>query len=715
MTTTKRPVLLLAIVSGLMLGACSQDKPAAPAATTAAPAAAMPDAAALKAAGNDGKEWLTYGGNYAETRFSPLKQITTDNVKELGVAWSFDTDSFRGLEGTPLVHDGIIYGTRPWSSVFAVDARTGKSLWDYDPQVDKSMGWKACCDVVNRGVALYEGMVYVGALDGRLIALDAKTGKEVWSVATTDPAKPYTITGAPRVVDGKVLIGQGGAELGSRGYLTAYDAKTGQQAWRFWVVPGNPADGFENPDMEKAAATWSGKWWEVGGGGDPWDTIVYDPDSRTVYLGTGNGSPWSHQLRSEGKGDNLYLSSIVALNVDDGRVKWHYQTTPGDNWDYTATQPLMLATLTMNGVPRKVIMQAPKNGFFYVLDRETGKLLSADAYAEVNWASGIDLESGRPIETGNGRYTTAISMVMPGPTGAHNWHPMSYNPATGLVYLPTLQGTTFPYSMEKGFKHQQGTWNLGINHDAMVGIPLKPQSEYKPGTGPKTRTPGALVAWDPIKREPRWVVDYPFAIDGGTLTTAGNLVFQGGADGKLRGFTADKGELVWEVDLGVGVMAAPITFELDGKQYLSVLVGWGGSSGLIGPSSTGAYKPVGRLWTFVLGGDKNIVPVKGQPLPELTAIPFDNSKKVLAQGENVYTKHCMLCHGAGAVSGGALADLRYAAPATYDNILNIVRHGAYASSMGMPNLGEWVTDEDVNATKNWLLSLRADLMKPKKK
>ncbi|MEI7948978.1 MAG: PQQ-dependent dehydrogenase, methanol/ethanol family [Gammaproteobacteria bacterium] len=714
MTTTTKSVLLLAMISGLMqLGACSQDKPAATAASTAVTAAAMPDSATLKAAADDGKEWLTYGHDYAETRFSPLTQITADNVKELGVAWTFDTDSFRGLEGTPLIHDGIIYATRPWSSVFALDARSGKQLWDFDPQVDKSIGWKACCDVVNRGVALFEGKVYVGAIDGRLIALDAKTGKQLWQVQTTDPMRPYTITGAPRVVDGKVLIGQGGAELGSRGYLTAYDANTGAQVWRFWVVPGNPADGFENPDMEKAAATWSGKWWEVGGGGDPWDTIVYDPTLRTVYVGTGNGSPWSHQLRSEGKGDNLYLSSIVALNVDDGRIKWHYQTTPADNWDYTATQPLMLADLTMNGLPRKVIMQAPKNGFFYVLDRETGKLLSADPYAEVSWASGVDLESGRPIETGNGRYTTAISMVMPGPTGAHNWHPMSYNPATGLVYLPTMQGTSFPYSQEKGFTHKPGTWNLGINHDAMVGIPLKPQSEYKPGTGPKTRTPGALVAWDPIKREPRWVVDYPFAIDGGTLSTAGNLVFQGGADGKLRGFTADKGELVWEVDLGVGIMAPPITFELDGKQYLSVLAGWGGSSGLIGPSNTGQYKPIGRLWTFVIGGDKNIVPVKGQPLPELTTIAFDSNKKVLAQGENVYTKHCMLCHGAGAVSGGALVDLRYAAPATYDNILNIVRHGAY-TGLGMPNLGEWVTDEEVNALKNWLLSLRADLMKAKK-
>ncbi|HTQ98716.1 MAG TPA: PQQ-dependent dehydrogenase, methanol/ethanol family [Candidatus Acidoferrum sp.] len=713
MHTSARKLLALTVVAAA-LAACSKQEAPAPQAAAPAPVASPTAAQLTNAQNDDGKEWLSYGRDYAETRFSPLKQITADNVKDLGVAWTFDTDSFRGLEGTPLVHDGIIYATRPWSSVFALDARTGKKLWDFDPQVDKSMGWKACCDVVNRGVALYENKIYVGALDGRLIALDAKTGAQLWQVQTTDPKESYTITGAPRVVDGKVLIGQGGAEMATRGYLTAYDANTGEQKWRFWVVPGDPAKGFENPDVEKAATTWSGKWWETGGGGNPWDTIVYDAEARLLYVGTGNGSPWSHQIRSEGKGDNLYLSSIVALNIDDGRVKWYYQPTPAENWDYDATQPLMLNEFTINGQPRKVVMQASKNGFFYVLDRMTGKLLTADPFAEITWASGIDLETGRPKETPEGRYTaTAISMVMPGPTGAHNWHPMSYNPATGLIYLPTIQGSSFPYSQEKGFVHKPGTWNLGINTGTMADIPQRPKKDYAPGTGPKTRTPGALLAWDPIKREPRWVVDYPYAIDGGTLSTAGNLVFQGGADGKLRAFTADKGELSWEVNLGVGIMAPPVTYELDGKQYLSVLAGWGGSSGLIGPSNTGEYKPIGRLWTFVLGGDKNIVPVKGMPLPELTAIAFDNNKKVLAHGEDIYGKHCMLCHGAGGVSGGTLADLRYAAPATYDNILNIVRHGAYAPSMGMPNLGEWVTDDDVLAVKNWLLSLRADLMKPK--
>src|SRR5690606_14687515 len=395
------------VVSTFQLVACSGESttqaPASTPATSSTTTNALPDT-----------ERTSYGLDFGETRYSTLAQINDSNVADLGLAWYFDSGEVRGHEATPVIVDGVMYATRPWSSVFALDARTGELLWNYDPKVDKAMGWKACCDVVNRGVAYYDGKVYVGTLDGRLVALYSKTGQVVWETLTVDQGRPYTITGAPRIADGKVLIGNGGAELGTRGYLTAYDAQTGEEAWRFWVVPGNPADGFENPDVEAAAATWAGNWWEVGGGGTPWDTIVYDPELRLVYVGTGNGSPWSHELRSNGEGDNLFLSSIVALHVDTGRVAWHYQTTPADNWDYTAVQPLMLADLPINGVLRKVIMQAPKNGFFYVLDRITGELISADAYAEVTWASGVDLESGRPIETPQARYGAELSTVMPG-------------------------------------------------------------------------------------------------------------------------------------------------------------------------------------------------------------------------------------------------------------------------------------------------------------
>jgi quinohemoprotein ethanol dehydrogenase len=654
-------------------------------------------------------EWLTYGHDYAETRFSTLTEINDGNVGELGLAWSFDTDSFRGLEATPLVHDGILYATRPWSSVFALDARTGKVLWDYDPKVDKSIGWKACCDVVNRGVALYDGKIYVGTIDGRLIALNATSGEELWSVVTVDQSRPYTITGAPRIADGKVLIGNGGSALGARGYVTAYDAQTGAEAWRFWVVPGNPAAGFENPDMEFAAKTWFGTWWEVGGGGTAWDSIIYDPELRLVYVGTGNGSPWSRELRSAGQGDNLFLSSIVALHVDTGRVAWYYQTTPGDDWDFTAVQGLMLAELVVDGQERKVIMQAPKNGFFYVLDRVTGELLKAEPYANVTWATGVSKETGRPIETPQARYRDFVSTVMPGPGGAHNWHPMSYSPLTGLVYLPTQQGSRFNYVKAPDFQYQPGKWNTGIVLGNSAGLPQRPASEYADGAGPQNPTPGALLAWDPLEMRPRWQIDYPNAINGGTLATAGNLVFQGTSDGQLRAYAADDGELLWSVDLGVAVVAPPITYILDGRQYVSVLAGWGGATALFGVNPTGEYKPEGRLWTFVLGGDQNIVPVRGQPLPELSAVPFDNDTVLLQKGSDLYAERCAMCHGRNAASGGALADLRYATPATYDIFQNIVRDGAYAG-LGMPKLGEYLSETDVEAIKHFILSQRSALL-----
>ena len=672
-------------------------------------AAQSPDAATLAAAATEPTEWITHGRDYGETRYSPLEQINADNVSELGVAWTFDTGEVRGHEATPLVHNGVLYATRPWSSVFALNAATGELLWDYDPQVDKAMGWKACCDVVNRGVAMFEGKIFAGIIDGRLVALDATTGELVWEVMTVDPSRPYTITGAPRVAEGKVIIGNGGGDLGSRGYVTAYDATTGEQVWRFWVVPGNPADGFETPDMEFAAQTWAGNWWEVGGGGNAWDSIIYDPDTRLVYVGTGNGSPWSHEIRSNGVGDNLFLSSIVALQVDTGRVAWYYQTTPGDDWDYTATQPLMLVDLPINGVLRKVIMQAPKNGFFYVLDRETGDLIYADPYATVNWATGVDLETGRPMETPQARYDHTITLIKPGPNGGHNWHPMSYNPNTGLVYIPSMQGVSFPYAVDQGFVHKPGTWNTGIVMGTREQTGVRPDHLYTPGTGPEYEFTGALLAWDPLEREPRWIVDYPVTTNGGTLSTGGNLVFQGSSDGHFRAFTADTGDLLWQVELGPGVMAAPITYQLEGEQYLSVLVGWGGSAGVFGSKATDVYKGEGRLWTFRLGGEQDFEPVRGQPLPELTAIPYDDDPDIQTLGNNIYHQRCFYCHGVGASSGGIISDLRYSAPATYEAYNSIVLEGAY-ESLGMPNLSEFITADELDAVKHWLLSLRAELM-----
>jgi len=666
----------------------------------------------LTAASPDGAEWLSYGRDPGEMRYSPLDQINAENVAELGVAWTYDPGTYRGLEATPLVHNGIMYGTLPWSRVFAVDARTGEEIWTFDPMVDKGIGWKACCDVVNRGVAMHDGKVFVGTIDGRLIALDSADGSVVWEVQTLiDTGRPYTITQAPRIADGKVIIGNSGAELGVRGYVTAYNAEDGSQAWRFWVVPGNPADGFENEDVELAATTWEGNWWEQGGGGTSWDAIAYDDEAGLVYIGTGNGSPWVHELRSNGVGDNLYLSSIVALDVDTGKVEWYYQTTPADNWDYTAVQQIMLADLVINGVPRKVLMQAPKNGFFYVLDRITGDLIYADPYTKVTWAKGVDLETGRPIETAQARYDDQIAMLLPGPGGGHNWHPMSFNPNTGLLYLPTEQGNSFPYGVDVEFTYKPGTWNAGVSAlGSLERVPFLGDDGYEEGTGPAApENPGVLVAWDPVQRRARWQINYGILSNGGTLTTGGNLVFQGIGDGHLMAYRADNGDKVWEVDLGVGIMAAPMTYMIDGVQYVSVLVGWGGTNGLVGENHTGEYKAPGRLWTFRLGGDMNIEPVTGREMPELTAIPYDDDPEIQYQGSHLYGQRCFVCHGPNAVSAGMIADLRYASPATYDIFDNIVRQGAY-TGLGMPNLGAFVSEDDLYAIKNFILAQRAAAM-----
>ncbi|HLF09757.1 MAG TPA: PQQ-dependent dehydrogenase, methanol/ethanol family [Gammaproteobacteria bacterium] len=663
------------------------------------------DDAALVNAANSGDEWLTYGRDYAETRFSPLDQINSDNVARLGLAWYYDTDSLRGLEATPLVSNGVLYATTSWSNVFALDARTGALLWRWDAQADRDRGARACCDAVNRGVALYQGKVYVGVIDGRLAALDAATGELIWQVQTTPTDEPYTITGAPRVVDGKVFIGNGGAELGVRGFVSAYAADTGELVWRFYTVPGDPSQPFESPALEAAAKTWTGEWWKMGGGGTAWDAFAYDPQAKLLYVGTGNGSPWDRNIRSPGGGDNLYLSSILALNVDTGELVWHYQTTPGESWDYTAVQQLTLADVTIDGRERKVIMQAPKNGFFYVLDRLTGELLSAKPFALVTWASGVDMSTGRPIETAHARYADALTSIQPGPGGAHNWQPMSYNPETGLVYIPASEGG-FVYANDPQFKFLPRAWNLGVSIGTNAGVAELPASQYSPGTGEPAGAPSSLLAWDPVAQQPRWRVlhDSP---GGGTLTTAGNLVFQGTADGRFVAYSADRGEKLWEAQLGNGILAAPSTYVLDGKQYVSILVGWGGSSGLFGLNPARQYKAEGRLFTFVLDGARDFQPVRGIEKPALSIMEFEASPEQLARGADLFGQRCAMCHGFAAASGGSIADLRYAAPATFEIFDRIVRQGAYID-LGMPAF-DWLSEADVDAIRSYVLSLRQAL------
>jgi quinohemoprotein ethanol dehydrogenase len=571
------------------------------------------DSNTLKNAAKNGDEWLTYGRDYAETRFSPLKQIDSTNVQRLGLAKVWPTRALGAIESTPLVHDGILYGTLSYGAVFAFDLRTGERIWEWDPKVTLEKQQRACCGVVNRGVAMYQGRIYVGVLDGRLAALDAKTGHLDWEVQTTPPDEWYTITGAPRVIKRHVMIGNGGAEYAVRGFLSAYNAATGKLDWRFYTVPGDPSKPFENPALAAAAKTWNGEWWKMGGGGTPWDTMAYDPDADLMYLGTGNGGPWDRNTRSPGGGDNLYLSCILALRPDTGALVWYYQTTPGDSWDYTATQQITLADIRLEGATRKVLMQAPKNGFFYVIDRITGKLISAEPYGNITWAKGVDMKTGRPIENEGVRYPAGTAMpVSPGPGGVHNWHPMSWNPQTGLMYIPGSD-STFNYGATPDFVYKKGSWNSAVSGAGKKQTP-------PPSVGPPAvkGQPGFLAAWDPVTQKDRWRVTYSEGFYGGTVSTAGNLVFHGTADGRLIAYSADKGAKLWEMALGVKNMASPITYSLDGKQYVAIMggrasnpaAGLRGGAGVAGQDQSG---PGPKLFLFGLDGKKSVEEALPQP------------------------------------------------------------------------------------------------------
>lgn len=662
------------------------------------------DSAAITANTATSKDWPTYGLDYAETRFSKLNQITAENIKDIGLMWTYNLESIRGVEATPLVVDGIMYVSAPWSVVHAVDVRSGKRIWTFDPGVDREKGYRGCCDVVNRGVALYKGKVFVGAYDGRLVALDAATGTKVWEKDTViDRKMSYTITGAPRVFNGKVVIGNGGAEYGVRGYVTAYDAETGNQAWRWFTVPGDPAKPFEDDSMAAAAKTWdpAGKYWVNGGGGSAWDTITFDPDLNMVYIGTGNGSPWNRNLRSPGGGDNLYLGSIVALNADTGKYLWHYQETPGDNWDYTSTQPMILADLTIDGAPRKVVLHAPKNGFFFVIDRTNGKFISAKNFVDVNWATGYDA-SGRPIEVPEARSPDKSFDSIPGPFGAHNWHPMSFNPQTGLVYLPA-QGVPLNLTGEKTLvQNAQGSNKFGGTTGWNVGFSLNAEP-------PKNPPFGRLIAWDPVKQKEAWRAEYIAPWNGGTLTTAGNLVFQGTADGRFIAYNAKTGEKLWETPVGTGVVAAPATYMVDGVQYVSVAVGWGGVFGIT-QRATDREAP-GTVYTFAIGG-KAPLPVftKYQIGNLLTGVKYDPTH--VPEGTSIYVNACATCHGVpGVDKGGNVPNLGYVSTETITNLRDIVFNGPFKDK-GMPDFTGKLTEADVVKIQAFIQGT-ADAIRPK--
>lgn len=664
-----------AVMCVLVLVGCAPEEESATPGPSGRPAPTATDA-----------EWTLYGNDPGEQRFSPLTQIDKSNVADLGLAWSFELGSTRGVETTPIVVDGVMYVTAPWSVVFALDAKSGALIWRYDPRVPRQWGRYACCDVVNRGVAVANGTVFVGTIDGRLVAINATDGTRKWMVQTTPTDKPYTITGAPRVIKDKVLIGNGGAELGVRGFITAYDVATGEQAWRFYTVPGNPADPVEHPALEAAMSTWNGNWWEIGGGGTAWDSMAYDPELNLLYIGVGNGSPWTRYARSPGGGDNLYLCSIIAIDPDTGRMAWYYQTTPGDNWDYTSVQHIMLADLTIDGVSRKVLLQAPKNGFFYVLDRTNGDLVSATPYVNVNWATHVDPETGRPVETGEADYQQDQKLVFPGPWGGHNWHPMSFNPSTGLVYLPA-HDTALIYANDTEFEHRPWQWNLGMD----IGEALNQLGEL-----PAFK--GYLIAWDPIQQKPAWRKQHKGFWNGGTLATAGGLVFQGTGDGVFAAYDASTGDVLWQTGSTTGIMAPPVSYTIDGEQYVVVAAGYGG--GVIGGANPDAiindYLNEGRVLAFKLGADAPM-PMstprdKTVPKPpELAA-----SEDELAHGATLYGQYCSPCHGGGAVSSLIVPDLRYMQPERHAIFEDIVVKGAL-QSLGMPEFSEYVDADDARA------------------
>jgi quinohemoprotein ethanol dehydrogenase len=688
----------------LLVTACADDGDP----TTSTPAVNAPVAGATM----PDVDWLKHGLTDGEGRYSPVSDINTENVETLGLAWHFDYPTNRGMESTPLVHEGVMYSTSSWSMVFAHDAVSGELLWMYDPEVPRNWAIHTCCDVVNRGVALDNGRLVFGTLDGRLVSLDAATGKKRWEVQTTDTSLPYSITGAPRIVKGKAIIGNGGGEYGVRGYVSAYSVDSGEMLWRFYTVPGNPDEPFERPAMETAAKTWGGgPWWEIGGGGTVWDSMAYDAELNLLYVGVGNGSPWNREIRSPDGGDNLYLSSILAINPDDGSYVWHYQTTPGDSWDYTATQHMILADMEIDGTLRKVVMQAPKNGFFYVIDRTNGAFISAQPYGVVTWASHIDSKTGRPVEASGARYENEPAVAFPGPYGAHNWHPMSYNPDAGLVYIP-VQDIPHVYAQDESFKHRPGYWNTGTDPRPAL-LPDNPvEREAVLDT-----VEGYISAWDPLAQQERWRVAHNDPWNGGMLSTAGNLLFQGNADGELVAYSADKGEPLWRFNAQTGIVAPPVTFRRGGEQYVAVVAGWGGTFALTSgdDDNSGPRPNYSRLLVFKLGA-KGVLPAAPERPAGLVFTPPEQAgtTEQIAAGEQVFHQYCFACHGAGAVAGGTPPDLRAMTDQTRGQWDAIVLGGMHWQN-GMVGFGGELSKKDsdnvlhfVNERAQFALSRVAD-------
>ena len=644
-------------------------------------------------------EWMIDGRDYTAQRFSPLTQINADNIDQLGLAWYAELDTYRGVEATPIFADGVLYNISAWNIASAYDAKTGEELWTFDPEVPREMGRYACCEPVARGLAMWKDKIIIATLDGRLIGLDKATGEELWSTQTFGDDYPYTITGAPRVFDGKVVISQSGGDLGVRGFVIAVDADTGEKLWKFFLTPGNPADGPDgeasDPIMEMIRETWHGEYWKLGGGANAWDSIAYDPENRLVFVGTGNGSPLSRHYRSEGKGDNLFVCSIVALNADDGSYAWHYQMVPGEDWDYTCTSSIISADLEIDGEMREVIMQAPKNGFFYVIDRKTGELISAETHVKVNWATGID-ENGRAIVNPEARYGTDPVLVYPGPGGAHNWFPMAYSPRTKLAYFPAYQ-SAMVYALDPDFEPKPFRSNSGWG--GYSGDALQKRMELMEQANADEKA--WLTAYDPVKQEIAWQVELPRHGNGGVMVTASDIVFEGTTKQTFSAFDATSGEILWEFPTQSAPVGGAISYEVDGEQYIAINAGWGGGAAQI-ERGAGIELPraSARLLVFKLGGDKVLPPLE-EPEPIPNPPPLRATEAQVQAGAQLVADTCAQCHGRLAVGG--LKDLRHMTPEVHEQFEQIVLGGIFQEK-GMASFADLLDEEEVAAIHAYVIA-----------
>ncbi|MEO8307844.1 MAG: PQQ-dependent dehydrogenase, methanol/ethanol family [Pseudomonadota bacterium] len=669
--------------------------------TVVSAALAIGGAACMAASNNSrqdaGGDWASHGRDAAEQRYSPLTQVDAGNVSQLGLAWFTNLAERGGYQSTPLVIDGRMYVTTPWSKVYAFDARTGKQLWKFDPSVPREIaGASLCCNISNRGVAYWNGKIIWATLDGRLVAVNAKSGKKVWDVQVTDPAMAYSITGAPRIGNGIVFIGEGGGEFYTRGFLAAHDAETGKALWRFWTVPGNPAKGPDHAAsdsvMPMAAKTWSGEWWKAGGGGTVWDGILYDPQTDSVIFGTGNGIPWPANLRSPEGGDNLFIASIVALDAKTGKYKWHYQTTPKEGFDYDSTSPLTVADIVVAGQKKHVVMQAPKNGVMYVIEVATGKVVSADPFVpSINWATGFDeKDNWKPIMNPDADYGKTGKGFYIVPSRAHAWSSQSYNPNTGLIYIPASYGVG-------SFVAEKGSKILG-NQLVDVSLSKKPDASM---VRPVLKDAGSyLVAWDPVKRKVAWTQRQASG-SAGTLTTAGNLVFQGTAGQKLSALRADTGEIIWSTPTQGNVVPGPVSYSLDGVQYIAA----------ISSASTGfaAANGTNHLLVYRIGG-KVLMPPAAPQAPQVLNPPENFGDDVLHKhGQDVYERSCTGCHEGGRMFTG-YPDLNYTVALNNPALFKaIVIDGALREN-GMMPFNKSLSAQDAEAIRSYL-TLRANDLK----